>query len=544
MGRELDNIDLTEAQRKTIVALLRRYLPNTEAWAYGSRVKFTSNPKSDLDIVVFAKPQQFLQVSDLRDAFEESDLPFRVDLFVWDEVPEEFHKNIAAERVVLVEASKSPKVDQWRYLPFAEAVEINPKVKLEKGEIYPFVDMKAVEPAWRSVTESERRAFTSGGAKFEPFDTLLARITPCLENGKIARYVSLNGTYGPAFGSTEFIVIRGRDGVTDNNYAYYLTKWQEFRQFAISQMTGSSGRQRVSVESLAGFNVPVPDIKEQRAIAHILGSLDDKIELNRRMNETLEAMAQALFKSWFIDFDPVIDNAIAAGKPIPEELEARAAIRESLGDARKPLPNDISALFPDEFEFTKEMGWIPKGWEVVDLSEIASITSGKRPKERYDVPTANACVPLFGGGGIMGYVDEPLLLQPAILTGRVGTLGLLFRITEPCWPSDNTLIIRTHNAYDFDFVRFQLEQVDFASLNRGSTQPLLAQRDLATRRLGIPSDALRTAFADLVCGWFDLNKCGIEESILLSLMRDALLPRLLSGELRIPDAQEIVEASA
>ncbi len=544
MGRELDNIDLTEAQRKTIVALLRRYLPNTEAWAYGSRVKFTSNPKSDLDIVVFAKPQQFLQVSDLRDAFEESDLPFRVDLFVWDEVPEEFHKNIAAERVVLVEASKSPKVDQWRYLPFAEAVEINPKVKLEKGEIYPFVDMKAVEPAWRSVTESERRAFTSGGAKFEPFDTLLARITPCLENGKIARYVSLNGTYGPAFGSTEFIVIRGRDGVTDNNYAYYLTKWQEFRQFAISQMTGSSGRQRVSVESLAGFNVPVPDIKEQRAIAHILGSLDDKIELNRRMNETLEAMAQALFKSWFIDFDPVIDNAIAAGKPIPEELEARAAIRESLGDARKPLPNDISALFPDEFEFTKEMGWIPKGWEVVDLSEIASITSGKRPKERYDVPTANACVPLFGGGGIMGYVDEPLLLQPAILTGRVGTLGLLFRITEPCWPSDNTLIIRTHNAYDFDFVRFQLEQVDFASLNRGSTQPLLAQRDLATRRLGIPSDALRTAFADLVCGWFDLNKCGIEESILLSRMRDALLPRLLSGELRIPDAQEIVEASA
>ena len=221
---------------------------------------------------------------------------------------------------------------EWRELPFTEAVEINPKVKLKKGEIYPFVDMKAVDPAWRSVTESEKRAFTSGGAKFEPFDTLLARITPCLENGKIGRYVASNGANGPAFGSTEFIVIRGKDGVTDNSFAYYLTKWQEFRQFAISQMTGSSGRQRVPAESLGGFTVPVPDIAEQRAIAHILGSLDDKIELNRRMNETLEAMASALFKSWFIDFDPVIDNALAAGHLIPEELQSRAALRESLGD--------------------------------------------------------------------------------------------------------------------------------------------------------------------------------------------------------------------
>ncbi|WP_293688993.1 restriction endonuclease subunit S, partial [Thiolapillus sp.] len=196
--------------------------------------------------------------------------------------------------------------NKWNYLPFTEAVEVNPSVPLKRGKIYPFVDMKAVESSRRGASESESREFKSGGARFMPFDTLMARITPCLENGKIARYIPSEGVGGPAFGSTEFIVIRGREGVTDNDYAYYLTKWEEFRQFAISQMTGSSGRQRVPADSLAKFLAPAPEsLSEQRAIAHILGSLDDKIELNRQMAQTLESIARAIFKSWFVDFDPV-----------------------------------------------------------------------------------------------------------------------------------------------------------------------------------------------------------------------------------------------
>jgi len=161
--------------------------------------------------------------------------------------------------------------DGWRELPFAEAVEINPRVSMKKGTVYPFVDMRAVEPGRRSVSESMFKQFTGSGSRFMPFDTLMARITPCLENGKITRYVPSQAEYGPAFGSTEFIVIRGRQGVTDNDYAYYLTTWQEFRLFAISQMTGSSGRQRVPVDSLNKFTVSIPiDLAEQRAIAHIL----------------------------------------------------------------------------------------------------------------------------------------------------------------------------------------------------------------------------------------------------------------------------------
>jgi type I restriction enzyme S subunit len=265
---------------------------------------------------------------------------------------------------------RSLRMSDWQEISYKDAVELNPPVRLTKGNIYPFVEMKAVDPAWREVSYSEMREFKSGGAKFKPMDTLLARITPCLENGKIARYVPIEAV-GPSFGSTEFIIVRGREGVTDNDFAYYLTIWPEFREFAISQMTGSSGRQRVPVDSLAGFNFNLPPIPEQKAIAHILGSLDDKIELNRRMNKTLEAMAQALFKSWFVDFDPVIDNALAAGNEIPDELKERAEIREALGDERRTLPDEIRKRFPDEFEHTEELGWIPKGWKVISVEEIA-----------------------------------------------------------------------------------------------------------------------------------------------------------------------------
>ena len=125
----------------------------------------------------------------------------------------------------------------------------------------------------------------------------------------------------------------------------------------------------------------LPPLETQKAIAHILGSLDDKIELNRQMNATLEAIAQALFKSWFVDFDPVIDNALAAGNPIPEPLQARAEARKALGDKRKPLPEAIQQQFPSAFEYSDELGWIPEGWRVNKLNSLLDIRYGKDHKK-------------------------------------------------------------------------------------------------------------------------------------------------------------------
>jgi type I restriction enzyme S subunit len=161
--------------------------------------------------------------------------------------------------------------------------------------------------------------------------------------------------------------------------------------------------------------IDIPDSTEQKAIAHILGSLDDKIELNRQMNETLESMAQALFKSWFVDFDPVIDNALAAGNPIPDEFAERAERRtpsppaplpegegstsplplgEDLGEGEalagntkqdvdsKNTSNKIQTQFPSEFGYTEEMGWIPKGWGVSDVSSEYNTVGGATPSTK------------------------------------------------------------------------------------------------------------------------------------------------------------------
>jgi type I restriction enzyme S subunit len=122
----------------------------------------------------------------------------------------------------------------------------------------------------------------------------MARITPSLEHGKISRFVADDPNI-IAHGSTEFIVIRGKPEVTDTDFAYYLTRWDYVRQYAISQMTGSSGRQRVPINSLQYIDVTIPPLPRQRAIAGILGALDDKIELNRRMNRTLESIARAVY---------------------------------------------------------------------------------------------------------------------------------------------------------------------------------------------------------------------------------------------------------
>jgi len=359
---------------------------------------------------------------------------------------------------------------------------------------------------WRSVAESEHRIFTGGGVGFRPYDTLMARITPCLENGKIARYVPSNNSEDSAFCSTEFIVIRGKVGITDNNFAYYLTKWQEICQFAISQMTGSSGRQSVPVESLSGFCVPVPDLPEQRAIAHILGSLDDKIELNCEMNETLEAMAQALFKGWFVDFDPVIDNALDAGKTIPEELLERATKRSSLGDARKLLPADIRKLFPDEF-VQSELGWIPKGWEVKTLKECSNISTGKHPPLKEKVYSSATPIPIIGAGGIMTYTNQYLLDEPIITTGRVGTHGIIKRYEDRNWVSDNSFIIRS-NIFQFAYPTIEI------------------------------SEHFENMVQSLYCHQHLLE----EEIITLIQVRDTLLSKLISGEIRIPEAETLIEA--
>lgn len=191
---------------------------------------------------------------------------------------------------------------EWQEKRLADFVQINPIEKIKKGGIYKKISMEHIQPFCRDITGYEYSTF-NGGSKFRNHDTVMARITPCLENGKCAQINVLNDNE-LGFGSTEFIVFRAITNVSDANFVYYLICSDVIRESAIKSMVGTSGRQRVQTNVLENLILSLPPLAVQKKIAGVLGALDDKIELNNKINQNLEAQAQALFKSWFIDFEP------------------------------------------------------------------------------------------------------------------------------------------------------------------------------------------------------------------------------------------------
>ena len=527
-----DRLDLPSRYRKELEVLLYEHVPDAEVWAYGSRVNGRSHEGSDLDLVLRGPALEPLgyEYVELVKALERSNIPILVQAHDWARLPEGFHREIERDYVVV-----QPRVGtgEWQSVPFSEAVLVNPPVQLQRGTEYPFVDMAAVNPGSRWAYAGSQRGYSGGGSRFQEGDTLMARITPCLENGKVARYHSIDGSsFG--HGSTEFIVIRGRPDVTDNDFAYYVTQSPEVRNYAISQMTGTSGRQRVPVAALDHVDVALPPLPEQRAIAGILGALDDKIELNRRMNQTLEQMARAIFQDWFVDFGPV-----------------RAKL-----EGRDPyLSPELWDLFPDRL-VDSELGEIPEGWEVGVLNDAVEILSGGTPKTSIpgywdgdipwftakDAPSLSDIFALTTERSITetGVENSSTRILPARTTvisargtvGRLACLGTPMAMNQTCygilgaegypefftyWNVRNTvseLQARTHGTI-------------FDTITRETFK--IAETVLAPTKLAQTFDTVITPLMNRVL--FSLN-----ESRALAAHRDALLPKLVSGELRAVEA--------
>jgi type I restriction enzyme S subunit len=290
-------------------------------------------------------------------------------------------------------------------------------------------------------------------------------------NGQIARSdevlykepVVVIGRVGAYCGSVHYVPTSS--WVTDNaiaaiatpgNYIRFL--YYLFKHIGLQRTAIGSAQPLMTQGGVKIIRTKVPPLPEQRAIAYILGMLDDKIEINRRMSQTLEEMARAIFKSWFVDFDPVRAKA-AVRREHPDWTNAQ--VSRAACPKMKP---EIAELFPDRL-VDSELGEIPEGWEIGCVGDLAEVSSGKRPDTRFAERSDDALVPLWGGNGPMAFVRKALFNEPILLTGRVGTLGSVFRITEPCWPSDNTLILRANEPSLFEYLFLQLQQVDFASLD-------------------------------------------------------------------------------
>ena len=429
--------------------------------------------------------------------------------------------------------------ENWSTMPFTEAFLINPAIPIERGTPTPFVAMAAVEPGLRAVHATKVRKFRGSGSKFQDGDTLFARITPCLENGKIARY-DANSELDVGHGSTEFIVIRGRPGVTDTEYAFYVTRSDLVRDYAIGQMTGTSGRQRVPPESLAHLDVAVPPLFEQRALARMLGTLDDRIELNRRMNETLEAMAGALFKSWFVDFDPV---------------------RTKMEGRDTGLPQDIAELFPDRL-VDSEMGEIPEGWTVARLAELVDINpkwSLRRGQIAPYLPMAS--MPTRGhvpdsvdvrpfGSGIRFANGDTLVarITPCLENGKTAYVDFL-PDNEVGWGSTEYIVLRPRPPLPNQFAYCLARSVgfrEFAIQNMSGTsgRQRVPAAALAAFSMVAPPVRLAAQFGEAAGLFLDRASRAGRQSRTLAALRDTLLPRVMSGEIRLAEAEQAMEAEA
>ena len=393
---------------------------------------------------------------------------------------------------------------EWKEIPFSEAVLLNPTTPLKTGSVYPFVDMQAIAPGERGVRCSEHRAFTGGGSRFQNQDTLMARITPCLENGKIARFLAPNGE-PIGHGSTEFIVVRGRLGVTDNDYAYYLTTSPEVRNFAISQMTGSSGRQRVPTDSLSNIDVLLPPLAEQKTIAGILSVLDDKIELNQLMNDTLEALIRSLFKSRFVD-------AIAIKLPKGWRVGKLRDCCERVENGGTPKRDEPSYWTP------ATIPWLTSGevrQAIVTKTENFISEQGLENSSAKLWPTATTVVALYGA-----------------TAGQVCFLGDTMCSNQACCGLIPKMDLRYYVYLHASSSVAALEQQ-----TRGSAQQNLSQQIVADFPTTIPDDDALDEFNEAVHPLFVRWIANLFESRTLAELRDALLPKLLSGELRIPSSK-------
>ncbi|TRX03022.1 restriction endonuclease subunit S [Candidatus Methylobacter oryzae] len=449
-----------------------------------------------------------------------------------------------------------------------DLVDFNPKRLIQKGHIAPFVDMAALSVDSRDISVIDERQFNGGGAKFKNGDTLFARITPCLENGKTAKISGLSDK-AIAHGSTEFIVMAAKDPIYDEDYVYYLARLPEFRSYAQARMEGTSGRQRVSWQSLAEFKFDFPPKETRRQIGAFLKSIDDKIALNTQTNQTLEAIAQAIFKSWFVDFEPVKAKMAvleAGGAAVDAERAAMSAIsgkdEAALSQLQTEQPDayaelaQTAGLFPAEMQ-DSELGEIPEGWEAKALGYFLEIKRGgsPRPIQDFMVPTGYPWVKIADATADKspflfetkefikekGLKKTVYLKKGALILTNSATPGLPKFLELDACIHDGWLYFPEKRVFSDAYLYFLFLKIrgELIAQGNGSVFTNLKTDILRNQIVLVPSLKVIETFTKSVASILENMKSNCIDSRILSNLRDTLLPKLLSGELTLPQAENV-----
>ncbi|HDM8222050.1 TPA: restriction endonuclease subunit S [Vibrio campbellii] len=323
--------------------------------------------------------------------------------------------------------------------------------------------------------------------------------------------------------------------------------------------------ERISLKELPDFEVRIPALSEQKSTVKILKALNEKIALNNQINQTLEQMAQTLFKSWFVDYDPVIDNAldaISSGKKvdIPEVFESRVERRKAVRESAdfKPLPDDVRQLFPSEFE-ESELGWVPKGWRGGNISDLALInpsswTKKNAPDQVEYVDLASAKFGTIQSSDIYAYDEAPsrarrILFKHDTIFGMVRPANRSFAYVDRNGLTGSTgfVVVRAKESAARSFIHIAITSNDaiseFVRIADGAAYPAIKPDDIADYPTVLPCPEVLKLFEGIVSNYREKIATNISSAKDLAELRDILLPKLISGELCL-DSPEVEQAKA
>ena len=390
---------------------------------------------------------------------------------------------------------------EWRTIRAADFIDFNPRLSLKKGDIATKIAMDKLKPFTKKIPETEKAEF-NGGAKFCNGDTVMARITPCLENGKTA-YVDMLDDGEIGFGSTEFIVMRAKTGISDPQFVYYTAINPVFRNVAIKSMVGSSGRQRVQQSVLEELELSVPDLDEQGRIGDFLARIDEKIALNDRINDNLEQQAQSYFQELFVDN---ADPEWAIG---------------TISDLGTIVGGSTPSKAKPEYYTESGIAWItPKD---LSINKSKFVSHGENDITELGLKNSSAAIMpegtvLFSSRAPIGYI--------AIAAGEVTTnQGFKSVVPKP----------EIGTPFVYFFLKNTLPVIE--GMASGSTFKEVSGSTMKNVPAVIPDAETLAKFSDFCAPIFAQQRILEEQNQSLATLRDNLLPKLMSGEIDVSAVQ-------
>ena len=389
-------------------------------------------------------------------------------------------------------------MSNWSQIRAADFIEFNPRLSIKKGAVATKIAMDKLKPFTKKIPETEKAEF-GGGSKFCNGDTIMARITPCLENGKTA-FVDILEDNEIAFGSTEFIVMRAREGISDPQFVYYLATSPLFRNIAIKSMVGSSGRQRVQQSVLDDLELTVPSLDEQKQIGSFLALLDKKIAVNNEINDNLYEMVNAYYTSLF--------------KDVECEMTTIGNYAERIYSGGTPTTSNATY-------WDGAFGWFSSGETrnrfVIStektITQAGIDNSSTKLAAKHDIVMASAGQGFTRGQTSMLLIDTYVNQSVIVIHANRNVLPYLF------W--------NLANRYE------ELRAISDSSSIRGS----LTTKMISAFEIPLANEDLLQAFADFSWSVIPQIENNLLENERLAALRDTFLPKLMSGELDVPDIQ-------